>query len=136
MFARFHPRGFAPGYLLFAPLGLDVTHRRSLDGPRRTVAALKRCAQSEREPLYLDAKGEAFLEAYSSAQQEGRRQAGRDLALRQATRRFGPHPDAAHAIASTVEPAELEFLANRIFTVTDWPSLLASLSTASNDASD
>ena len=39
---------------------------------------------------YLNAKGQAFLEAYSAVQQEGRRQAGRDLVLRQATRRFGP----------------------------------------------
>ena len=51
---------------------------------------------------YMDAKGQAFLEAYSSAQQEGRRQAGRDLVLRQATRRFGPDADAAAAIASIV----------------------------------
>jgi hypothetical protein len=74
---------------------------------------------------YLDAKGQAFLEAYSSAQQEGRLQAGRDLVLRQATRRFGLDPDAAAAITSIVEPTDLDELAQRVLTADDWTSLLA-----------
>ncbi len=74
---------------------------------------------------YLNCKGHAFLEAYSSAQQEGRRQAARDLVLRQATRRFGPDADAAVAIASIAEPDELDALAQRVLTAADWPSLLA-----------
>ena len=74
---------------------------------------------------YLDSKGEAFLEAYSAAQQEGRRQAGRDLVLRQATRRFGPSASAAGLIASIVETDDLDTLAQRVLTATDWPSLLA-----------
>jgi hypothetical protein len=72
---------------------------------------------------YLGAKGHAFLEAYSSAQQEGRRQAGRGLVLRQATRRFGPN--AAAVIASIEEPDELDRLAQRVLTGANWPSLLA-----------
>ena len=74
---------------------------------------------------YLNAKGHAFLEAYSSAQQEGRRQAGRDLVLRQAMRRFGPNANAAAAIASIAEPDDLDALAQRVLTAADWPSLLA-----------
>jgi len=74
---------------------------------------------------YLNAKGQAFLEAYSSAQQEGRRQAGRDLVLRQATHRFGPDANAAAAIASIAEPDDLDALAQRVLTAADWPSLLA-----------
>jgi hypothetical protein len=74
---------------------------------------------------YLNAKGQAFLEAYSAAQQEGRRQAGRDLVLRQATRRFGPDAAAAAAIASLAEPDEFEALAERVLTAADWTSLLA-----------
>ena len=73
---------------------------------------------------YLNAKGHAFLEAYSSAQQEGRRQAGRDLVLRQATRRFGPDANAAATIASIAEPDDLDALTARL-TAADWPSLLA-----------
>lgn len=73
----------------------------------------------------LNAKGHAFLEAYSSAQQEGRRQAGRDLVLRQAMRRFGPNANAAAAIASIAEPDDLDALAQRVLTAADWPSLLA-----------
>jgi hypothetical protein len=74
---------------------------------------------------YRNAKGQAFLEAYSSAQQEGRRQAGRDLVLRQATRRFGPDAHSAAAIASIAEPDELDALAQRVLTAADWTSLLA-----------
>jgi hypothetical protein len=74
---------------------------------------------------YLNAKGHAFLEAYSSAQQEGQRQAGRDLVLRQATRRFGPHAHGAAAIASIAESDELDALAQRVLTAADWRSLLA-----------
>lgn len=74
---------------------------------------------------YLEARGRAFLEAYSSAQQEGRRQAARDLVLRQAARRFGPDPSAADAVAAIAEPGDLEALALRVLTATDWASLLA-----------
>jgi hypothetical protein len=74
---------------------------------------------------YRDAKGQAFLEAYSSAQQEGRRQAGLDLVLRQATRRFGPDPHATAAIASLTELNDLDAMAQRVLTAADWPSLLA-----------
>jgi hypothetical protein len=74
---------------------------------------------------YRNAKGHAFLEAYSSAQQEGRRQAARDLILRQATRRFGPHADADAVVASIAEADDLEALAERVLTAPDWPSLLA-----------
>jgi len=74
---------------------------------------------------YLNAKGQAFLEAYSSARQEGRRQAGSDLVLRQATRRFGPDANAAATIASIAEPDDLDALAQRVLTAADWPSLLA-----------
>jgi hypothetical protein len=73
---------------------------------------------------YLDAKGHAFLEAYSSAQTEGRLQAGRDLVLRQATIRFGPNETAAAAIASITEADDLDTLAQRVLTATDWQSLL------------
>ncbi len=75
---------------------------------------------------YLNAKGHAFLEAYSSAQEEGRRQAGRDMVLRQALRRFGPYAGADAAIASIAEPDNLDALAQRVLTAADWPSLLAS----------
>ena len=68
-----------------------------LDEAHRALGHVLR--QIERGKHYKGAKGQAFLEADSSAQQEGRRQAGRDLVLRQATRRFGPDADAAAAIA-------------------------------------
>jgi hypothetical protein len=74
---------------------------------------------------YLNAKGHAFLKAYSSAQQEGRRQAGRDLVLRQATRRFGPDANATATIASIAEPDDLDALAQRVLAAADWPLLLA-----------
>ena len=74
---------------------------------------------------YLNCKGQAFLEAYSSAQQEGRRQAGHDLVLRQATRRFGPDTTAAATLATITEPDDLDALAQRVLTAADWPSLLA-----------
>ena len=54
--------------------------------------------------------------AFSSAQEEGRRQAGRDLVLHQATRRFGPDPGAAATIASLDEPNQLDALAERVLT--------------------
>ena len=73
---------------------------------------------------YLNAKGQAFLEAYSSAQQEGRRQAGRDLVLRQATCRFGPNADPAAAIESIAEPDEFDTLTERMLTAPYWASLL------------
>jgi hypothetical protein len=81
--------------------------------------------QIQRAKHYLGAKGQAFLEAYSSAQEEGRRQAGRDLVLRQATRRFGQDADGAAAIASITEPDDLDALAQRVLTAADWRSLLA-----------
>jgi hypothetical protein len=74
---------------------------------------------------YRYAKGHAFFEAYSASQQQGRLQAGRDLVLRQANRRFGPYPNSAATIASIAEPGELETLAQRVLTVADWLSLLA-----------
>jgi hypothetical protein len=74
---------------------------------------------------YLDAKGHAFLEAYSAAHEDGRRQAGRDLVLRQATLRFGPNADAEAAIRSIDEPADLDAMAQRALTAAGWPSLLA-----------
>jgi hypothetical protein len=73
---------------------------------------------------YQNAKGHAFLEAYSAAQQEGRHQAAEDLVLRQATRRFGPDADAVAAIEAIVEPDELESMAERVLTAADWASLL------------
>jgi hypothetical protein len=94
-----------------------------LDEAHRALADVLPLIQ--RAKHYLDAKGEAFLEAYSSAQQEGRLQAGRDLVVRQATRRFGPDAHASAAIASIVEPDELDALAQRVLTAADWPSLLA-----------
>ncbi len=94
-----------------------------LDESHRALGHVLR--QIERAKHYKGAKGQAFLEAYSSAQQEGRRQAGRDLVLRQATRRFGPNADAAAAIASIEEPGDLEALAQRVLSAADWPSLLA-----------
>jgi hypothetical protein len=75
---------------------------------------------------YLQAKGQAFLEAYSSAQREGRLQAGRDLVVRQGTRRFGPNAAAGDAIASVVEPSDLDALADRVLCVANWSSLLNS----------
>jgi hypothetical protein len=74
---------------------------------------------------YRDAKGHAFLEAYSSAQQEGRLRAGRDLVLRQAARRFGPDAEADAAITTIAEPAELDAMAERVLTADDWASLPA-----------
>jgi hypothetical protein len=94
---------------------LDEAHRALSD-----VLPLIHSAQH-----YLNAKGQAFLEAYSSAQQEGRRQAGRNLVLRQATRRFGQHASDAAAIASIAEPQELDALAQRVLSAADWTSLLA-----------
>ncbi len=74
---------------------------------------------------YLAAKGHAFLEAYSAAQQEGRRQAGRDLVLRQATRRFGPDAEAAAVIASISDPDDFDRLTELVLTAPDWASLVA-----------
>jgi hypothetical protein len=74
---------------------------------------------------YLAAKGHAFLEAYSSSQQEGRRQAGRDLVLRQATRRFGPNAEAAEAIASISDPDDFDRLTELVLTAPDWATLVA-----------
>ena len=69
-----------------------------LDEAHRALGDVLPLIQAHQD--YLNAKGHAFLEAYSSSQQEGRRQAGRDLVLRQATRRFGPDADSAATIAS------------------------------------
>ncbi len=94
-----------------------------LDEAHRALGDVLSFIQSTKD--YLDAKGQAFLEAYSSAQPEGRRQAGRDLILRQATRRFGPDADAAAAITAIAEPDDLDALAQRVLTAADWASLLA-----------
>jgi hypothetical protein len=94
-----------------------------LDEAHRALGDVLTRIQSSKD--YLDAKGQAFLEAYSSAQQEGRRQAGRDLVLRQATRRFGPDADAVAAITSIAEPDDLDAMARRVLTAADWASLLA-----------
>ena len=93
-----------------------------LDEAHRALGDVLPRIQSSKD--YLAAKGHAFLEAYSSAQQEGRRQAGRDLVLRQATRRFGPDADAAAAIASIAEPDEFDALTERVLTAPYWASLL------------
>ncbi len=75
---------------------------------------------------YLAAKGQAFLEAYSPAQQEGRRQAARDLIVRQATRRFGADAEAAAVIAAIVGAERLRRLTDlRVLTAPDWASLAA-----------
>jgi hypothetical protein len=94
-----------------------------LDEAHRALGDVLTFIQNTKD--YQDAKGHAFLEAYSAAQPEGRRQAGRDLILRQATRRFGPDADAAAAIASITEPDELDALAQRVLAAADWASLLA-----------
>jgi hypothetical protein len=73
---------------------------------------------------YLAAKGEAFLTAYSAAQGEGLPAAARALVLRQASKRFGPSPGAAEALAA-LNGAELEALAQRVLTAGDWAALLA-----------
>ncbi len=74
---------------------------------------------------YLNAKGQAFLDAYSQAQVEGRRVAARALVLRQATSRFGDIPGAADTLASIIAPEELEVLAQRVLTAVDWTALVA-----------
>jgi hypothetical protein len=74
---------------------------------------------------YLNAKGQAFLEAYSAAQSEGPPAAIRALVLRQAARRFGELPGAGDALASVTQLEDLEALAQRVLTASDWPSLLA-----------
>jgi hypothetical protein len=74
---------------------------------------------------YLAAKGQAFLEAYSAAQGEGRLAAGRALVLRQATRRFGELPGAADTLAAVTTREQLEALAQRVLTADSWPALLA-----------
>lgn len=74
---------------------------------------------------YLTAKGQFFVEAYSAAQSEGPLLACRTLILRQATRRFGPLPEAADTLAAIKSMEELEALAQRVLTAPDWLSLLA-----------
>jgi hypothetical protein len=94
-----------------------------LDAAHRALGDVLAFIQATKD--YQDAKGHAFLEACSAAQREGRRQAGRDLIQRQATRRFGPDPDAAAAITAVAEPDELDAIAERVLTAADWASLLA-----------
>jgi hypothetical protein len=74
---------------------------------------------------YLAAKGQAFLEAYSAAQSEGRLAAGRALVLRQAARRFGELPGAADTLAAVGTREELEALAQRVLTAGSWAALVA-----------
>jgi hypothetical protein len=74
---------------------------------------------------YRSAKGHSFLDAFSLAQSEGLLTAARNLVLRQATRRFGPLPEAAEALTAISMREELEALALRVLIAPDWPSLLA-----------
>jgi hypothetical protein len=74
---------------------------------------------------YLSAKGQAFMNAYSAAQNEGLPAAARALVLRQAARRFGELPGAGDTLAAITAPEELEALAQRVLTAADWSSLLA-----------
>jgi hypothetical protein len=78
-----------------------------------------------RSHYYLAAKGQAFLGAYSAAQNEGRLAAGRALVLRQATGRFGASPGAADTLAAVTTREELEALAQRVLTADSWPALWA-----------
>jgi hypothetical protein len=94
---------------------LDEAHRALGD----VLPFLHRCRN------YLSAKGQAFLEAYSAAQAEGRLAGARALVLRQATRRFGENPDEAGALAAITSQDELEALAQRVVSAADWSSLLA-----------
>jgi hypothetical protein len=93
-----------------------------LDAAHRSLGDVLAFIQGTKD--YQDAKAHAFLEACSAAQQEGRRQAGRDLILRQAIRRFGADPDAAAVITAVTEPDELDAMAERVLTAADWASLL------------
>jgi hypothetical protein len=73
---------------------------------------------------YLAAKGQAFLEAYSPALEEGRLTAARTLILRQATRRFDELPGAAEMLAGITTREELESLAQCVLTTDSWSSLV------------
>jgi hypothetical protein len=77
---------------------------------------------------YLSAKGQAFLEAYSAAQREGPPAAARTLVLRQATHRFGELAGAADTLAGVTDLEELEAVAQRVLTATDWAAMLANTS--------
>jgi hypothetical protein len=74
---------------------------------------------------YLSAKGQAYMDAYAAAQRDGPPAAARALVLRQGARRFGELSGAADTLASIPSQEELEALAQRVLTASDWPSLLA-----------
>lgn len=94
-----------------------------LDEAHRALG--ERLAIVQRSRNYLVAKGEAFLNGYSAVQSEGPQTAARGLVLRQATRRFGEWPGATDALAAITALEELEALAARVLTASDWSSLLA-----------
>ncbi len=74
---------------------------------------------------YFSAKGHAFMDAYTVAQREdGPRAAARALVLRQAKLRFGSLHDADATLAAITAQEELEALALRVLTATDWASLV------------
>jgi hypothetical protein len=72
---------------------------------------------------YLSAKGQAFMQGYSTALTEGPPAAARALVLRQATHRFGPSPGAAEKLATITGLEDLEKLGQRVLTAPDRSSL-------------
>jgi hypothetical protein len=74
---------------------------------------------------YLSAKGHAFMTGYCTTQTEGPLTAARALILRQAARRFGDLPGAAEKLEAITTHVELEAMAQRVLTATDWQDLFA-----------
>ena len=74
---------------------------------------------------YRAAKGEAFMDGYTKAIQEGPKQAARALILRQATGRFGAAPESAATLEAIESLEELEAITQRVFAATDWTDLLS-----------
>ena len=94
-----------------------------LEEAHRALGDLLPVVQQTRS--YLSAKGQYFVDAYAAAQRDGPLAAARALVLRQATRRFGPRPDAADRLAAIATLDDLDELALRVLTAADWSSLLA-----------
>jgi hypothetical protein len=72
---------------------------------------------------YLSAKGHAFMDSYSEAQNEGAVLAARELILRLGTRRFGAWPEAANRLAALQSPDVLDAMVRRVLTARDWQDL-------------
>jgi hypothetical protein len=74
---------------------------------------------------YCNAKGHCFQDSYDKASKVGALEGARTLILRQGKRRFGADEKAEATLAAITDMDQLQAIAGRMWSATDWVTLLA-----------